>query len=103
VFFEKYLPYWEMEPKPRLINTPGAYCLSKTNETYAIYIPNYKSSRINLHEATAEFQIYWYNPFTGGELKTGTVKSLTGGDEADLGNPPSRIGEDWVILLSKNI
>jgi hypothetical protein len=103
VFFEKYLPYWEMEPKPRLINTPGAYCLSKTNETYAIYIPNYKSSRINLHEATAEFQIYWYNPFTGGELKTGSLKSLTGGDEADLGNPPSRIGEDWVILLSKNI
>jgi len=83
VFFEKYLPYWEMNPRPELINTQEAYCLSKTNEIYAVYIPNYKSSKINLHEASGEFQVYWYNPFTGGELKTGTVKSFTGGDEVD--------------------
>ncbi|PLX20512.1 MAG: DUF5060 domain-containing protein [Salinivirgaceae bacterium] len=103
VFFDTYLPYWEMKPNPELINTPGAYCLSKTNEIYALYIPNYKSSKINLQKTTGEFQVYWYNPFTGGEFKTGAVASVMGGEEVDLGNPPSRIGEDWVILLSKNI
>jgi hypothetical protein len=101
VFFEKYIPYWEMVPNPQLINNHEAYCLCKTNEVYAMYIPNYKSSKINLKEASGEFQVYWYNPFKGGALQTGSVKSLTGGDEVDLGNPPSRIGEDWVILLSR--
>ncbi len=101
VFFEKYLPYWEMVPKPELINNKEAYCLCKTNAIYALYIPNYKSSKINLKEASGEFQVHWYNPFEGGELNTGSVKSLTGGDEVDLGIPPSRIGEDWVIILSR--
>jgi hypothetical protein len=101
VFFKMYLPYWEMVPNPQLINNHEAYCLCKTNEVYAMYIPNYKSSKINLKEASGEFHIYWYNPFKGGALQTGSVKSLTGGDEVDLGNPPSRIGEDWVILLSR--
>lgn len=100
-FFEEYLPYWEMIPKPELINNQNAYCLCKPNEIYAIYIPNYKLSKINLQEASGEFQVYWYNPFEGGELKTGSVKILIGGDEVDLGNPPTRIGEDWVILLSR--
>jgi len=101
VFFEKYLPYWEMYPKPELINNQEAYCFCKTNEVYAIYIPNYKSSKINLKEASGEFKVNWYNPFKGGELQTGSVKSLTGSDEVELGNPPSRIGKDWVILLSR--
>lgn len=102
VFFENYLPYWEMDPKPQLLNNQEAYCLCKTNEIYAIYIPNYKPSKINLEEAIGEFQVYWYNPFIGGALQKGSVKSLTGGTEVDLGNPPSRIEEDWVILLSRN-
>jgi len=103
VFFEEYLPYWEMTPKPELINTQGAYCFCKPNEIYAIYIPDYNLSKINLKEASGEFQVYWYNPFTGGELNTGSVKSLTGGNEIDLGIPPTRIGEDWVILLSRKV
>ena len=101
VFFEKYLPYWEMYPKSEIISRQGAYCLHKPNEIYALYIPDYELSKINLREASGEFQVHWYNPFEGGELKTGSVKYLTGGEEADLGNPPSGMGEDWVILISK--
>jgi len=43
VFFENYLPYWEMEPARELINSADAYCLKKTNEIYAVYLP-YRSS-----------------------------------------------------------
>lgn len=102
VFFEKFLPYWEMNPGHELINTQGAYCLCKPNDVFAIYIPNYKLSKINLQEASGEFYVYWYNPFKGGELEIGSVQSLTGGHELDLGNPPSRLGEDWVILITRD-
>lgn len=105
VFFEKYLPFWEMHPNPELVSNQEAYCLCKTNEVYAIYIPNYKSSKIDLQEASGGFQVYWYNPFEGGELKTGSVESLIGGDEVDLGNPPKNENnlsdQDWVVLIKR--
>ncbi len=102
IFFEQYLPYWEMTPQPELIDTPAAYCLCKPNEVYALYIPDYKKSKINLKEASGEFQVYWYNPLQGGKLKRGSIKSFTGGHDLDLGIPPPGTGEDWVILISRN-
>jgi hypothetical protein len=100
-FFQKHIPYWEMQPKPHLINVSGAYCLGKTNQTYALYLPSYQSASINLKDATGTFLVNWYNPFTGGELQSGSIQQLSAGNVVDLGIPPSRLGEDWVVLLNR--
>ena len=105
VFFNTYLPYWEMQPKHTLINSKGAYCLRKVNEIYAVYLPKKGQYTIDLSEAKGNFEIYWYNPLKGGELQTGSVKKIAaGGIRAiaipnELANTTSNT--DWVMLIKK--
>ncbi len=101
VFFEQNLPYWEMQPQHDLLSTKESYCFQKPNEVYALYIPAYQKATLDLTDATGKFQIEWYNPFDGGNLQKGSVEFIEGGAKQDLGVPPSRLGEDWVLLVSK--
>jgi hypothetical protein len=43
--------------------------------------------------------VKWFNPRTGGELVEGTVKSVKGGANINLGAPPSDGELDWLIVL----
>ncbi|WP_255727697.1 DUF5060 domain-containing protein [Rhodohalobacter sulfatireducens] len=100
-FFEEYLPYWEMEPTHHLVNAEGAYCLSKTDSLYALYIPDFTEAGLDLTDATGQYQIRWFNPFEGGPLQEGSVDQISGGNQQSLGVPPSRLNEDWVLLVEK--
>jgi len=101
-FFQDYLPYWEMQAQHQLIGSEQGYCLSKTDEVYALYIPDYTDATLDLSKASGKFQVHWYDPFDGGALQTGAIEEVTGGKEQSLGTPPSRTGEDWVILVRKS-
>ncbi|QCX37898.1 DUF5060 domain-containing protein [Aureibaculum algae] len=107
VFFNTYLPYWEMQPKHSLINSKEAYCIRKVNEIYAVYLPKLGRYTIDLREASGDFQIQWYNPLTGGPLQTASVKSISGGGIRSLAIPKelsaTKKNTDWVILLRKNV
>lgn len=105
-FFQKELPYWEMQPSHDLIATEGAYCYQKPGEVYAIYLPEnnqtgsskLESSTINLSATQNTFQVQWFDPLKGGEMQNGAVKIIKGGGEISLGIPPLA-HQDWVVLL----
>ncbi len=102
-FFERYLPYWDMKPDHKMVNSPDAYCLKKEGEIYALYIPKHKGITLDLTKAQGTFDIEWYNPLKGGELQTGSIESLTGGSIQYLGTPPQikNSSFDWVCLVQK--
>ncbi|MEQ8549479.1 MAG: DUF5060 domain-containing protein [Cyclobacteriaceae bacterium] len=105
VFFNTYLPYWEMKPEHDLINSKEAYCLRKKDEIYAIYLPNSKTYTLDLGSAKGSFSVEWFNPLSGSELQIGTVKSINGGGIRSLGKPPknenSLPDQDWVVLVKR--
>lgn len=101
LFFEEYLPYWEMKPNHTLVNVDSAYVLARTDSLYALYIPNFTNAELDLRDANGPFQIRWFNPFEGGSLQKGTVETISGGKQQSLGAPPTRLNEDWVLLVEK--
>lgn len=104
-FFTNHLPFWEMLPEHGLINSKEAYCLRKKGEVYAIYLPDANQYSIDLRGTTGEFSVQWYNPLLGGELQFGSIKTISGGNVQELGNPPSVTtkfeNQDWVVLLRR--
>ncbi len=101
IFVEEHLPYWEMKPNHNLVNVDGAYCLSKADSLYALYIPNFTEADLDLKDANGQFQIRWFNPFEGGSLQMGSVATITGGKQQSLGVPLTRLNQDWVLLVEK--
>ncbi len=105
VFFNNYLPYWEMQPKNDLVNSKEAYCLRKVNEIYAVYLPKSGQYKIDLSEVQGKFDVLWYDPLKGGELQLGSIKTVFGGGISNLGIPPvgtnSSSDKDWVALIRK--
>ncbi len=104
-FFEKHVPYWDMQPMNEIISLEGSYCYGKENTTYVAYLPKYKSGTINLGNAKEAFSIQWYNPFYGGDLKNGSIERINGGGIKAIGSPPknkySKNKDDWVIIIKK--
>jgi len=101
VFFETYLPYWEMEPAHKLIAGGKGYCLRKRGEVYALYLFDYQGQAIDLAGEKGSFSVSWFDPWKGGELQNGSVASITGGGGISLGASPGEKQQDWVVLLQK--
>lgn len=104
-FFDEHLPYWEMKPQHSLINSKEAHCLGKPNEIYAVYLPDSNEYTLDLSNISGAFSVQWFNPLSGGELKTGSYSTVLGGRPHSLGFPPNSSGvsshQDWVVLLKK--
>ncbi|KAA5826432.1 DUF5060 domain-containing protein [Algibacter amylolyticus] len=98
-FFQNYLPFSEMQSADGLTDNPNDFVFAKNDDTYAIYLPEVKETKINLFGSKNTFQVKWYNPRTGGDLQNGSVKTIEGGQKADIGFPPNK-EKDWVALLS---
>lgn len=119
-FFEEHLPYWEMKPDDELLSEEllkaKSYCFAKSGEIYAIYLPSKlfgpdekAGSKISL-PVGCKFSVQWFDPKTGGELKSGSQAELlpaksagtkSDGVRVDLGAPPAGGVQDWVVLLKK--
>ncbi len=101
VFFEQHLPYWEMEPMHDLISADSAYCFTKTDSLYVLYVPSFEQASLDLSGSAGDFQVRWFDPFEGGELQRGSVDRISGGGQRSVGAPPSRFNQDWVLLINK--
>ncbi|TBN03686.1 DUF5060 domain-containing protein [Hyunsoonleella flava] len=101
-FFNKYIPFWEMEPRDDLISSEDiAYCFAKEGEIYAIYAEaNSGKIKLNLEDVNQTFKVKWYDPRNGGNLQEGSVTSVKSSGIVELGTPPSEMDKDWVILVS---
>jgi hypothetical protein len=98
-FFQEYLPYQVMEPVDDFTDNPFDYCLAKPGNIYAVYLPFIKETKIDLSKVTGSFEVLWYNPRKGGDLLSGSVKSVQGGQKQLLGQPPENMESDWVVLI----
>jgi hypothetical protein len=100
-FFKKYLPFFEMAPDNNRTSIQTDFCLTKPGEIYAIYLPDGGSTELQVEAGT--YSIHWYNPRTGGELKMGSVKEITGPGIFSVGMAPQDEEKDWAILVSRQV
>ncbi len=101
-FFEKYLPFWDMDPADELTTDDLSYCFAAKDEVYAVYLPmELKTTSIDLGDSKEEFTVKWFNPQKGGELQSGNIQYVKSGGIVSLGNPPHSAHGDWVIIVEK--
>jgi len=103
-FHDNKVPFWEMAPADPLVDNSDSkgndkYCLAKKGVAYVVYLANGGSTQLDLSGVNGDFEVRWYDPRTGGALKSGSVKTVRGGERVSLGNPPGAPGQDWVALV----
>ncbi len=97
--FVSQFPLEEMKSADELVYAKGAYCLAKTGKTYIVYLPAGTQNaklRIDLENPLL---VKWFNPREGGEMQDGSVSSLEGTGNKNLGNPPVDVEKDWVVVV----
>ncbi|MGF1494287.1 MAG: DUF5060 domain-containing protein [Microcoleaceae cyanobacterium] len=99
-FFQDYLPFTEMRHMDDITAVNDDYVFGKTGDIYAVYLPDGGTTNIDLPDG--DYTVQWYNPRTGGDLLTGTVEDLLGGDSVSIGQAPAETSEDWVALIQNN-
>ena len=104
-FFTAHLPFWEMINANGLIgntdNDNSKYCLAKIGSIYAVYLPTGGTTDLDLSGTEGSFTIHWFNPRDGGELKVGSLATITGGKAQSVGQPPQDPQLDWAVLIRK--
>ncbi|MBU2870672.1 DUF5060 domain-containing protein, partial [Colwellia sp. E2M01] len=100
-FNDNNIPFWNMNNDNSISSASNDYAFYQHNNTYVVYLKQGGTTELNLSTADGEFQVFWYNPRTGGALQQGTVTSVMGGDHRSLGEAPSTNNSDWVVLVRK--
>ena len=80
-------------------NTNQKYCFAKPGTLYLVYLARTQTSELQLQNATGNFSVRWFNPRTGGKLQTGSIKTVSGGNTVQLGQPPADADEDWLVVV----
>jgi hypothetical protein len=99
-FFHQYLPFWEMTSADGRVEA-GQFCFAKDGAVYAVYLPKGGEAKLDLVAGTAEYRVRWFNPRQGGELATGSVKTVRGPGKQSLGLPPADPEKDWAVLVDR--
>ena len=97
-FINNKVPFSEMMSLDNL--TSKGWCLAKPGEVYVIYLTDESSAMLTLEEGN--YSVLWYDPQKGGNLINGSVTSLMGPGTKSIGNAPSNVEGDWVILVKKS-
>lgn len=99
------IPFWEMENRNDLVGNPKnentVYALAKQNEVYVVYLNSVETTSLDLTNANGDFEVLWFDPKKGGDLKKSKVKKVTAGTTVDLGKSPDKKQLDWAILVRK--
>ena len=88
-----------MSPDDSLVSK--GWCLAKTGQVYAVYLPEGGTTNLNL--VAGSYTVQWYNPRAGGELQKGSVTNVTGPGTVSLGKAPKDNNKDWVILVKNEV
>lgn len=93
------LPVEQMQSADDLVDAKDAYCLTKPGKIYIVYLPMGTSNSKLKIEVDTTFSVKWFNPREGGEMLNGNITSITGSGYKELGNPPTDINKDWVVVV----
>lgn len=102
---ETHLPFWRMQPDDALVENEsdaygGAEVFALTGEVYAVYLPSANGNEsLDLSDATGSFQQRWFDPRSGQWFDGNNA--LQGSAKRRIGTPPSRQGDDWVVLFTR--
>ena len=104
-FRNKAIPFWHMRNDNSLVgnteNDNSRYCFAKEGEIYLVYLPEGGTCDLDLSAASGIFQVRWFNPRNGGRLLRGSVRHVMGGNTVSLGDSPSDVDEDWLVVIRK--
>lgn len=104
-FAKENVPFQEMSNANELVgngkNDATRWCLAKAGEVYLVYLLKGGASELDLSEAEGEFSVQWFDPRTGGDLKSGSVSRVRGGEKVSLEETPDAAQEDWLVVIRK--
>jgi hypothetical protein len=101
-FFRTHLPFTEMVHADGLTSSTVDYVLAKAGQVYAIYLPNGGTTNLSLAGVSGSFDVRWFDPRNGGDLRVGSIATVTGGATVTIGHPPGGVStQDWVALLRR--
>ncbi len=99
------IPFQNMKNADALVgNTElnkDKHCLAKADEIFLISLAYVPTTTLDLTSATGSYSVEWFNPIAGGKLLKGNIKSVKAGAIVDLGKAPSKLAQDWVVLVRK--
>ena len=102
---ENNIPFQEMKNEDALVgNTEmnkDKHCFAKIGRIYLVQLGYVATSTLDLSAESGSFTVEWFNPVTGGKLLKGSVKSVKAGTVVDLGKAPSKLAQDWVVIVRK--
>ncbi len=99
-FFDKYLPFWEMEPADELTSDTSSYCFAAKAKVYAILLhQDQETTTLDIGNSGKPFSISWYNPREGGDLVKGSIDSVKATGIVSVGHAPKDPKMDWVLLI----
>ena len=102
-FHDHQIPFWNMVNTDELVGNPenGAtkFCFSEPGSLYLVYLPKGGTTRLDLSATNGSFEVVWFNPRSGGRLQSGTVRTVSGGADVDLGLPPIDHQKDWLVIV----
>lgn len=104
-FRTEKIPFHEMHNADALVGNAKSdnsrYCFANPGELYLVYLPNGGTTDLDLTAAQGKFTVKWFNPRTGGPLVNGSTNAVDGGKPTSLGNPPSDVREDWLVVVHR--
>lgn len=100
-FRSNAVPFWLMKNDNGLSSAGDDYCFYQQGKVYIVYLKNGGTTDLDLRGTSGFFDVYWYNPRSGGALQKGSVAGVSGGGWVNLGVPPASQAEDWTILVRK--
>ena len=100
-FFQTNLPFAGMTPADHLVSDRNSWCLAKEKDTFAVYLIEGGTAKLNLKGDRGLYRVQWFNPRKGGDMKVGTVFEIVGPGWRSLGYPPEERDQDWVVLVKR--
>ena len=101
-FFEKQLPFWNMEPADNLTANQNTYCFTDNEDVYVLYLKmDQQTTNVDLGNSGDKFNISWFDPRNGGELQAGSTQTVIAKGIVEIGLPPSNPEMDWLALIKK--
>ena len=98
-FTDHKIPFWDMANANKLVDTRDAYCFAQYGKLYLVYLKRSQSTSLDLSDAEGVFEVVWFNPREGGELRAGSTQAVRAGSKVMLGNPPGEGGSDWLAVV----
>ncbi len=97
--FVNTLPVETMKPANDLVNPKNAFCFADPGNIYVVYKPmNSGECKLKLN-SDKTFNVKWFNPRKGGEVKTGSISEIKGKGLASIGYPPEEAEKDWLAII----